>query len=125
MQEEIYIEAILNDIQVENKQYIIYGTGKIADIFYEKIVQETSEDNILGFINEKLDIKEYKGKTVMKCREIPAKYIEDPQIIFIVATVSKISLFARKLNEIGIENERIFISTTVFSYSKNCEYISK
>lgn len=115
MQEEIYIEAILNDIQVENKQYIIYGTGKIADIFYEKIVQETSEDNILGFINEKLDIKEYKGKTVMKCREIPAKYIEDPQIIFIVATVSKISLFARKLNEIGIENERIFKSTTVFS----------
>lgn len=115
MQEEIYLEAILNDFQVENKQYIIYGTGKIADIFYDKIVQETSKDNILGFINEKLDIKEYKGKPVMKCREIPMSYIEDTQVLFVVATVSKIPLFIRKLNERGIDNERIFKSTTVFS----------
>ena len=115
MQDNIYIQAILNGFSVENIPYIIYGTGKIADIFYEKIAESTSSDNVLGFINEKLDIKEYQGKQVMKCSELPKEYIENSQVKYIIATVSKIPLFCRKLSELGISSDRMIKSTTIFS----------
>lgn len=115
MQDNIYIQAILNGFLVENIPYVIYGTGKIADIFYEKIVEFTSSDNVLGFINEKLDIDEYQEKPVMKCRELPTEYIENNQVKFIIATVSKIPLFCRKLSELGISNDRMIKSTSIFS----------
>lgn len=115
MREDIYTSIILGKFKTENIKYIIYGTGKVADIYYDKIANETSEESIVCFIDEKMPINEYRGKKVLKCRDIPDEYIRDENLKFITATISKISMFNRNLEMLGINKEKIINPTKVFS----------
>lgn len=128
MKEDIYTNIILDGFKVENVKYIIYGTGKIADIYYDEIVREISDEGVVCFINEKMSLNEYKGKKVVKCREIPNEYINDKNIKFITATISKILMFNRNLEMLGIDKTKIINPTHVFScdsFEADDEKISK
>lgn len=70
MREDIYTSIILGKFKTENIKYIIYGTGKVADIYYDKIANETSEESIVCFIDEKMPINEYRGKKVLDRKSV-------------------------------------------------------
>lgn len=115
MDSKIYEKIILGNFNPEQeKKYVIYGTGKVADVFYEKITIEIGEEHVLCFINEKEDLETYHEKEVKKCIEIEDEYKTD-DVIYILATISKIPLFRKKLLEINIDELNIWHSTTAFS----------
>lgn len=109
-----YEKMVLGGFEVEDVDYIIFGTGKVADIFYDKIVTDLGE-RVLCFINEQHDMEEYRGKPVYKCKDLPKEYRDDEKVKFITATMGRIALFNAKIKEIGVQKSRIINPSKVFS----------
>ncbi|MBE5946737.1 MAG: hypothetical protein E7259_07350 [Lachnospiraceae bacterium] len=109
-----YEAMVLGGFEVEDVDYIIFGTGKVGDIFYNKIF-ESIGDRVLCFINEQQDIKDYRNKPVYKCKEIPQEYRDNGNVKFITATMGRIAFFSEKIREIGIPQSRIINPSKIFS----------
>ena len=88
------------------KTAIIYGAGKGGALTYEHLVENGVE--VIAFIDD-FKTGEYFGKPIIKLEDLD-KYKADAYFIGTAESDLKISDWAKKLENVGIDSDRIYIS---------------
>lgn len=114
MNDKDYEKIISKHIEnCEDGKYVIYGTGGVAKIYYNKITEKYNDDRICFFIDGKYDKKEFLNKTVYAPEKLKGKNLQEYK--FILGTVSKIPLFTQNLIDLGVRKEQIIRPICHFS----------
>lgn len=99
--------------QLEKDQYIIFGTGEVAQIYAEQLSNKFGDDSIVCFVDSTAFLKELLGKKVLKPSEIDTKTIN--QYKFILGTLSKSTTMKNTLVNIGVNTVNIINAVNYFS----------
>ena len=65
------MEFVLPEYEYSNdEQYVLFGTGEVAESYYKQLVTRISSDRIAFFIDSMSDKKEIFGKKILKPFEV-------------------------------------------------------
>lgn len=122
-------KIVLNNLEILKKnEFVIYGTGKIAEIYYEFLTEKFGVASIAFFIDNKKKTDIYKGKEVFTIAELREADLDLNQYTYLLGTLSKMPLFIENLKMLNIQISNIIYSTTVFSsdyLDENIDIIDK
>lgn len=115
MNDSILRQIVLKNIEnLKQHDFVIYGTGKIAEIYYEFLTEKFGEKSIVFFIDNKKRSDTFKNRNVYTIKELTKKENLNNYIYFL-GTLSKIPLFIENLTSLKVDSSNIIYSCTSFS----------
>lgn len=115
MNDSILRQIVLKNIKdLKQHDFVIYGTGKIAEIYYEFLTEKFGEKSIVFFIDNKKHSDTFKNRNVYTIKELMKKENLNNYIYFL-GTLSKIPLFIENLTSLKVDSTNIIYSCTSFS----------
>ena len=111
------MEFVLPEYEYSNdEQYVLFGTGEVAESYYKQLVTRISSDRIAFFIDSMSDQKEIFGKKILKPFEV--KNVN--QYKYILCTFTSAVGMAEALIKLGVKEKNIIRSSkyTIDSFNE-------
>lgn len=101
----------------DQEQYVLFGTGEVAQSYYKQLITRISAESIAFFIDSMSDQKELFGKKIMK----PFEITNVNQYKYILCTFTSALGMENALIKLGV-NEKNIIKSSKYTIDSFTEY---